>query len=303
MTIKRKSKEKKNDSDDQGQQNITPPANENSGESSHNLQSFTAALEEQSPIAPDDDDRARAEQQAQQEERAKPAQPAENAPPPRSNAPAPGSYTDSEGTPFDPAKHAVKADGTPSYAASGKFRARRGTGSRVGTPRSKAAVPETTPDGRPVLTEAEKMKAARTAAGLREIFFRSCMTIGGPEWTPIKNDAQQIDERREMHSAMTEVCEYYGVTELHPLIGVGFVMITYASPRFTLPETQRRTKKAASAISRGWKWLRNKFKRNKNAARTDNGNDGKREVNASKTDSSPAETTGTRSVGTGPDSG
>lgn len=207
-----------------------------------------------------------------------------NAPP---NNPPIGDLVDVDGVAFDPAKHAVKPDGTPSMTSTGRFRRKRGQGtrSRIAAPNRSAST--AAPDNAtPQLTEEQKQQARNAGIAAAEILFRTAVMFGGDDWHPIKNDEKQIDERRDMQNAFAFYCEQKGVTDFPPGVLLAITISSYALPRFTMPETQKRTGKFVS-------WIRNcayKFVvwRKNRAARSNSRNDRKREDNTSKTDSSSA---------------
>ncbi len=191
---------------------------------------------------------------------------------------------DKAGELFNPELHAVKADGSPSYAKSGVFRRKRGTGSRVSVPVANALPPD---EARRIAEanaqaaeEQKRRKAMIAASGIAEIIFKSGYMLGGDEWLPIKNEEKQIDERRDMTTAWAEYCYARGVEDIPPGMLVAFVVSAYALPRFAAPETQKRLGRFATFIKRGKLWFENwRLTRGskKNAARVANGNDGERE--------------------------
>lgn len=197
---------------------------------------------------------------------------------PQSTSGSVGDQYDSEGNRFDPAIHATKPDGSPSLTSSGKFRKKRQ--SKVHRPGAEKAA-QSDPQSQQ-LTEQQKAQARAAGVACAEIMFRSAQVLGGPEWEPIKDDKKGIDERRDMHEAFALYCEQKGVTDIPPGALLAITIAAYAMPRFALPETQSRTKRFTV-------WVANKFYqlrgRKKNAARSDSGNDGKRENASSEADS------------------
>ena len=195
-----------------------------------------------------------------------------------------GEIRDKAGELFNPELHAVKADGSPSYAKSGVFRRKRGTGSRVTIPAANAIPPDEArriAEANAQAAEEQKRRRAMIAAqGISEIIFKSGYMLGGDEWLPIKNEEKQIDERRDMHTAWAEYCYARGVEDIPPGMLVAFVVSAYALPRFAAPETQKRLGTFATFVKRGKLWFENwRLSRGskKNAARITNGNDGERE--------------------------
>lgn len=210
--------------------------------------------------------------------------------PSSANDPSPSSILDVDGTRFDPAIHGVRADGSPSLTSAGRFRRKRGAGA---APRSKVALPNkqssTATHG---ITDEQRQHARVTGAACAEMLFRTAQILGGDEWAPVKSDEHQIDERRDMQNAMSTYCEAKGYTDLPPGVFLAFTLTAYAAPRFTLPETKKRTKNFIQ-------WIREKAInvaawRAKRAARTNARNDGKRKDHASEKDSNAKETTRAR---------
>jgi len=201
---------------------------------------------------------------------------------------------DKAGELFNPEFHAIKSDGTPSYAKSGVFRRKRGTGSRVALPLSATVAPEEqrrlAEQASQAAEEQKRRKAMIAAQGISEIIFKSGYMLGGEEWLPIKHDEKQIDERKDMHTAWAEYCYARGVEDIPPGMLVAFVMSAYALPRFVEgKETHKRMSAFATFVKRGKLWLENwrltRSERKTNAARIANGNDGERKDNASESDS------------------
>lgn len=209
--------------------------------------------------------------------------------------------TDKSGATFDPAKHAVKNDGTPAFAKSGFFRAKRGTGPRVRVPNS-GATPGLAPDEQRRAAEAasaaaeeqKRRKAMIAANGITEIIFKSGYMIGGDEWLPVKHEEKQIDERRDMQTAWAEYCYAKDMNDIPPGLLVAFVCSAYALPRFTAPETKKRLSAFAVGVQKAGLWFKNwrldrkRRKEEKDAARAANRDDGKRKNDTRESDSKGA---------------
>jgi hypothetical protein len=213
-------------------------------------------------------------------------------------SPATGGITDKSGAVFDPTKHAVKSDGSPAFAKSGYFRAKRGTGPRVRIPNSGVASGLTTDEQQRAAAaasaaaeEQKRRKAMIAANGITEIIFKSGYMLGGDEWLPIKHEEKQIDERRDMQTAWAELCYAKDMSDIPPGLLVAFVCSAYALPRFTAPETKKRLSAFAIGVQKASLWFKNwrlnrkRRKEEKNAARATNGNDGERKNNAREGDS------------------
>ena len=203
-----------------------------------------------------------------------------------------GEIRDRAGELFNPELHAVKSDGSPSFAKSGLFRRRRGTGGRVAIPATPAISSEESrriAEQQAAAAEEQKRRKAMIAAqGISEIIFKSGYMLGGDEWLPIKNDEKQIDERRDMHTAWAEYCYARGVEDIPPGMLVAFVCSAYMLPRFAAPETQKRLGAFATFLKRGKLWFENwrlSRKERKDAARITNGNDRERQNDSREGDS------------------
>jgi len=130
--------------------------------------------------------------------------------------------TDSGGNIFDSSIHAVDKEGKPLFTAKGLFRKKRQR------KKSKIAdIPE------PDATMAFKACGATTA----EMVFIACQGLGGPDWVP------RDEERAYMTEAWTQYYQAKDIKDLPPGVIVATAMISYAAPRFTMPETQSRFKK------------------------------------------------------------
>ena len=116
--------------------------------------------------------------------------------------------------------------------------------------------------------------------------FIMCATmIGGPEFQPIKGNADgiEIDEKRELRMAFSDYCEAKQIGDFPPGIALTIAMLAYIGPRFTMPNTQKRSKRFFTWL--GAKWA---LWRNRRAAHADNRNDGKRKDDARETASETA---------------
>ena len=257
-----------------------------------NVASFAESQRENAPEESADDLARKAltgTGSAESAEQLPPNPPAEPKPAETSNA---GEIRDKAGELFNPELHAVKADGSPSFAKSGVFRRRRGTGCRVTMPaipgQSHEEIRRIAEQNAQAAEEQKRRKAMIAAQGISEIIFKSGYMLGGDEWLPIKNEEKQIDERRDMHTAWAEYCYARGVEDIPPGLLVAFVCSAYALPRFTAPETQKRLGTFATYLKRGKLWFDNwrlTRKERKDGSRITDRNDGKRKDNASESDS------------------
>jgi len=200
-----------------------------------------------------------------------------------SPAPTADAVRDSEGVTYDPKIHATKADGSPAFAATGRFRRRRGTGP------ARASVIGAQPKTKvQVLADADKIRQAGITCA--EILFAVCVAIGGPDWNPQTDAEKNIDERRDMRNAWITYTQIKDIKDMPPSLVLFAAITTYASPRFTESKT---TKERAS---RALTWLKDRtsrfvlWRRRKHATQSNNRDDGKRQNDArEKASGSPAE--------------
>lgn len=156
-----------------------------------------------------------------------------------------GAPTDSDGVAFDPAIHAADSSGNGIKTATGKWRKRRGasksgaTGSRVGSASSAASA------GGPT---AEQQAARAAGIAMTQMVFILGQAFGGAEWAPrtINNEKGEVvmDENVMMTEAHVAYCEAKGIKDIPPGVALAFAYISYAAPRFTMPETKKRAARA-----------------------------------------------------------
>lgn len=148
------------------------------------------------------------------------------------SGPATESLIDAAGTNFDPALHQKSKDGGPKYTKAGNFKKKAG---------KKSQIADVTP---PDQDAAYKACGSSTA----EMIFIAGQGLGGPEWNP------RPEERIYMTEAWTQYFQAKGIEDLPPGVIVATALISYGAPRFTMPETQSRTKKVIG-------WLKNRIAR------------------------------------------
>lgn len=200
---------------------------------------------------------------------------------------------DKQGVKFDPAIHAVNADGEPSKTPLGKFRRKRGTSKVEST--SKALV-----------TEQKKAQARAAGNVCADALIGSCIMFLGPEWQPIGGKeikAADYDERQVLRAAFADYFEAKNFTDFPPGLAFSLILSAYMVPRFTAgKETKTRLKKAKNWFSEKWTAMQDKRKE-KHAAQPDTRNNGKRKDDASETNGSPKQTERTGSSSPRPDAG
>lgn len=155
-----------------------------------------------------------------------------------------GAPIDSDGVAFDATIHASDSSGNGIKTATGKWRKRRGagksgsTGSRVG-----GASSTTSPAG----PTAEQQAARAAGIAMTQMVFILGQAFGGAEWAPrtISNEKGDVvmDENVMMTQAHVAYCEAKGISDIPPGVALAFAYISYAAPRFTMPETKKRAAK------------------------------------------------------------
>lgn len=141
---------------------------------------------------------------------------------------------------FDPAVHAVNADGTPKLRADGSFALKRGR-KAGGAVQSKIAKPtagtqSAGPSSAEISARASGVVAART-------LMTFGVMLGGDEWQPRKDDSVGLDEAKQMEAAFSDYFIACGYTDIPPGWGLAIVMGAYAMPRFFMPKTKTRVTK------------------------------------------------------------
>jgi hypothetical protein len=133
--------------------------------------------------------------------------------------------TDGAGISFDSTLHQMGKDGAPKITKAGNFKKKAG--------KSKIA-DVTVPDD----TMAFQACGSTTA----EMIFIAAQGIGGPDWNP------KPEERVYMTEAFTQYYQSKEVKDLPPGVIVATALISYGAPRFVMPQTQSRFKKAVSWV-------------------------------------------------------
>lgn len=175
-----------------------------------------------------------------------------------------GAPTDSDGIAFDPKVHSSDASGNGIKTTTGKWRKKRGVkagaaSSRVGGNTSAASSSGAT---------AAQQSARAAGIAMTQMVFILGQAFGGTEWAPrvLKNEKNEtvMDENIMMTEAHVAYCEAKGIDDIPPGVALAFAYISYAAPRFTMPETQARTKKVKTWLTlqfAKWKMKRELKKR------------------------------------------
>lgn len=177
-----------------------------------------------------------------QQQGAEPGNPTSQVPPPGGGA----GRRDSAGTVFDPAIHETdKATGEPRCTQAGVFRKKRGGGGVPGGAatggKPNASRLQTPPAPDPAAAAREQEQAKNTAQikacaqACATLTFMAGTIIGGSEFQPIIDEKAGLNEPQEMVMAWEGLCEYYGMTNIHPAIAVGIAMMAYTGRRWHKP--------------------------------------------------------------------
>jgi hypothetical protein len=171
-----------------------------------------------------------------------------------SNAQA-NSPVDKAGTRFDPALHETGPDGKGILGVRGNWRAKRGR--KTGGPVSGSVAGSTL--GAPTGPTAQDVKAAQNeqqsriaGAAAAQMLFVAGRVIGGEEWAPRKDEKTGVDEEALLTSAFGDYFKAKDVKDIPPGAALAFVLMMYAGPRFTMPQTQQRVKSFKARIVQWW---------------------------------------------------
>ena len=147
---------------------------------------------------------------------------------------------DSNAEKFNPEIHAVNADGSPKFTATGAFAKKRGRRSgaasvlNAASDKGQSVKPDTS-----AVIRANKQAAAGSAAANTLIMLG--MVLGGDEWRPLKDDKLGLDEKANLETAFQDYFTASNLEDLPPSFALGIAVLGYALPRFTMPKTQART--------------------------------------------------------------
>jgi hypothetical protein len=139
---------------------------------------------------------------------------------------------------FDPAVHAVDADGRPRIKADGTYARKRGRKAGASSAR----------------TPVEAVSAARVdpadvaACQAANLVINGCTMAFGPAW------AASPGEAAGMQGAFKDYFAARGVPSMPPEIGLAVVLLAYAAPRID-------QEKAKGKIALAWQWLKMRLKK------------------------------------------
>lgn len=171
------------------------------------------------------------------------------------SAPAdPGGLVDRHGNGFDPSMHVTDEQGEPKLTSRGYLKLKRGkagasSGSSAGSG-STVSGPEGMRPGEAADDGAQAREAGRNAA---DALIMLGMTLGGPEWEPVRDKRQGIDERGNLREAWGQYFEAKGVSDIPPGVALAIATLGYAAPRLVQGPTTK------SRLQRAGLWLKGKL--------------------------------------------
>lgn len=195
--------------------------------------------------------------------------------PPQVGAAGGAGRRDSAGTVFDPSIHEQDSTGEPRVTKANVFRRKRGGGGVPGGMASggkpNASRLNTPPPPDPAAA-AQAQEQAKNSAQIKAcaqacatLTFMAGTIIGGQEFQPIIDEKAGLNEPQEMVMAWEGLCEYYGMTNIHPAIAVGIAMMAYTGRRWHKPVFVAKRANWWAKV-KGWWTYRREMKKAKAAA-------------------------------------
>lgn len=146
---------------------------------------------------------------------------------------------DPSGATFNPAIHAVNADGSPRKTTTGRFALKRGKkAGTVEAPKATAkgiVIPGATPGA-----GAKEQEARAGGVGATNLVLMTLVALGGQEWAPVKDEKVGRDEKLMLETATGDFFVAQGWQDLPPGWALVAAWGMYALPRFTMPQTRTR---------------------------------------------------------------
>lgn len=149
---------------------------------------------------------------------------------------------------FDPARHAVNADGSPRLKADGTYALKRGRKAGAATAQAPAPAPATA-ESKPAPLSVKKARDAglvNNKAAARATVKTVVGVLGGvigPEW-----DFESPEEADGMVEAVTAYYDANGQVQMSPEAVLLFQVAGYALPRFQHPNTRGK-------FAVAWDWV------------------------------------------------
>lgn len=161
---------------------------------------------------------------------------------------------DAKGNVFNPAIHAVNADGSPRKTVGGAYALKRGkksanaatgaAGTTSANPaHSKGIVVPGTAAGMSAKEQASRTGGAQAA----NLFLMCAVAIGGDEWHPRKDDKIGLDEKVMLETVFGDYFAAKQWEDLPPGLALIAAVGMFSMQRFAMPKTQTRLQKL-----RGW---------------------------------------------------
>jgi hypothetical protein len=156
---------------------------------------------------------------------------------------------DSQGNDFNPAIHAVNADGSPRKTMTGRYALKRGrkSDSDKSADSSTSAKGIVLPGGKPSMT-AKEQSARSGGVGAANLLLMVSVGLGGDEWQPRKDEKSGLDEKAMLEQAFGDFFVAKGYEDLPPGWALVAALGMYAMPRFHMPKTQTRMQKLRAWI-------------------------------------------------------
>lgn len=159
---------------------------------------------------------------------------------------------DVNGNEFNPAIHAVQADGTPRKTVGGRYALKRGKGGNqssagsTGTSGTGSGAPKLViPGGSPANpANAAKVAAARAGGrGAANLLLMLCVGLGGEEWQPREDKSTGMNEKVMLEEGFGDYFVAKDMQDLPPGLALVAMFGMYALPRFRMPQTRTRMQK------------------------------------------------------------
>lgn len=180
---------------------------------------------------------------------------------------------DNAGQTFDPKIHSSDATGKGILTEKGLWRRKRGAGKAPGS--AKSTIGGKTVSNGSNTPDAKEQAAIACGRTLAQTTFLVGRALGGEEWNPQKAVDEKgtvvYDEEVMMTDAWTNYCRATNLSDVPPGVILCVALMSYAAPRFRMPETKRRAQSFKEWFVS--KWVNWRVKRSmRKQARTDSHN-------------------------------
>lgn len=148
---------------------------------------------------------------------------------------------DVNGEGFNPAIHAVNADGSPRKTVGGAWAKKRGNkGGAAAKPTTSAKVNIPGQPGQPTQSEAKEQLARNGGKGAANLLMAVCVGLMGAEWQPVRDEKIGRDDKAMLESVFGDYFVATGKADLPPGWALAAGLTMYALPRFAMPQTRSR---------------------------------------------------------------